>query len=146
NLRTLRHIIRIQDEAFYEGKDGQSLRRKLIELDMVPEKYQAPPGASIKRRMDLIKKYRSKINPEVLAEHRKEIRRVIESIGKRHRRPRLPAKTPDGFRDLAIRAMVRLLRRHGHQIAYDTVEKYLERYRQVKPRLAADTADYKPDV
>jgi len=143
--RTLRRIYRKADEADATAP-GQLYKKYVADLNEVDGRYVAPPGAARETQLALTKKFRGKIDRNALRRHLLRIGMAAERANKEYVPPRLPAKTPDGIRDLAIRAMVRLLRRLDRNVPYDTVEDYLERYRKVKVRIDADTADYLPDV
>jgi hypothetical protein len=130
--RVLRRIHRAQDEAFYKG----NLYKPLIDtLYAVSERYVAPPGASLDMRIALTKEYRSKIKPEVLRRHLLKVEIERKRAVRDYVPPPLPAKTPDGIRDLAIRAMVRFLRRCGRRVPFETVNDFLEDYRTVDKRI-----------
>ena len=143
--RTRRVIDRLRDEADATAH-GRWYKKFVADLNEVDPRYIAPPGAARETQFALTKKFRSKIDRKALQRQFHKIRMAAERANKEYVPPRLPAKTPDGIRDLAIRAMVRLLRRLDHNVPYDTVEDYLERYRRVQARIDADTADYVPDV
>ena len=134
--RTLRHIRRMEDQAFYKG----NLYKRLIgDLYAVSDRYLPPPGASLSTQMALTRKYRSKVKPEELRRHFLKIGIELQRALNHYVPPPLPAKTPDGIRAQAIQAMVRLLRRCGHNVAYKTVEDYLERFRKdVRDRMKAE--------
>jgi hypothetical protein len=144
-LRTRRVIDRLNDEADATAH-GRVYKRLVADLNTVDAKYVAPPGAGREAQFALTKQFRGKIDRNALRRQLLRIEMAAERANKEYVPPRLPAKTPDGIRDLAIRAMVRLLRRLDHNVPYDTVEDYLERYRKVKVRIDAGTADYVPDV
>jgi hypothetical protein len=140
---------RVTNQLFDEADAtayGQLYKKLVADLNAVDSRYVAPPGASRETQFALTKKFRGKIDRDVLRRQFLKIEKAAERANKEYVPPRLPAKTPDGFRDLAIRAMVRLLRRLDHNVPYDTVEDYLERYRKVKARLDADMAGYVADV
>jgi hypothetical protein len=136
--RVLRRISRAQDEAFYGSKEGKLYRSWIEILHAVDDRYLPPPGASLATGMVLAKKYRSK-NQKALERHRKKINLLLPRALSHYTPPPLPAKTPDGIRDLAIKAMVRLLRRSGHKVPFETVNDHLERYRHgVRDRMKAE--------
>jgi hypothetical protein len=136
--RTLRRIYRKADEAFYKG----NLYKQLIgDLYAVSHRYLPPPGASLSTRMALTKKYRSKIRPEELRRHFLKIGIQLQRALNHYVPPPLPAMTPRGVRSRAIQTMVRLLRRCGHNVAYKTVEDYLERFRKdVRDRMKVESS------
>jgi hypothetical protein len=138
--RVRRHFIRMDDEAFYKSNAGKVYKSLIGKLYAVDDKYLPPPGASLSTRMALTKEYRRKIKSEELRRHLKKISMVLEDAQGGYVPPPLPAMTPRGVRTLAIHAMVRLLRLRGHKVAHDTVEDYLERYRQnVRDRMKAES-------
>jgi hypothetical protein len=146
NRRTLRHIHRLRIGAFYATPHGKVYKDYIADVNAVPDEYVAPPRAKREEQIELTKKFRKRIDRNKLSRHLTKIGMARDRGIKETVPPRPPAKTPDGFRDLAIRAMVRLLRRNGHTVPFKTVEDYLERFRMMQARIMAEPSDCPPNV